>query len=395
MVKNILVVGAGQAQKKTIEMINNLGLISHSIDGDKKAPGLLISKFKAIGDIKDHLFIFNYIKKYKINAVMVVATDAPMLATAKACAKAKIPFMSPSTANLSTNKLKQRKLMIANGFLTPKFQAFSNLCGAKKAAKKIGFPSVVKPVDSSGSRAVKLLMNEEMLEKYANDAISTSGTKKAMIEEYISGTEYSIEGFVINKKIVISATSEKVRSAPPALLDVSVIFPDNLARSNQKKLINTAKNLIAHTKLNNCPFHIEAIYSSKGPVIVEFAARGPGFKVFTDILPEISGIDTLHTQLNIALNKPRIKYTKKLFKYAHITFIAGKNGIVKSIKGLSISRKYKNITEVEFFIKKGDKVKNLESGSDRIGYIIGKSNNLKNLRGSIKKTLNTIVVNYE
>ena len=55
------------------------------------------------------------------------------------------------------------------------------------------FPVIVKPTDRSGSRGITKLQTCEGLEEAIEKAKKESFEKKALIEEFAEGQEYSVE----------------------------------------------------------------------------------------------------------------------------------------------------------------------------------------------------------
>ena len=54
------------------------------------------------------------------------------------------------------------------------------------------FPMIVKPTDRSGSRGIMRVESLEEIAPAVEEAVRNSFEKKAIIEEYIEGNEYSL-----------------------------------------------------------------------------------------------------------------------------------------------------------------------------------------------------------
>ena len=79
-------------------------------------------------------------------------------------------------------------------------------------------------------------------------------------------------------------------------------------------MLAVARDAIEACGYKNCPVHLECILSDQGPIVVELAARGAGFKVFTEILPKITGIDTVQCSIEMALGKsPNINTSEAFY----------------------------------------------------------------------------------
>ena len=93
------------------------------------------------------------------------------------------------------------------------------------------------------------------LKKLLNENKSFYKNKKILIEKYIPGIEYAVEGWVDDKKeIYIGAISKKKRSKPPKLFDLSLIINYQspiLLKAIKKYLLKLSKIL----RLLNTVFH--------------------------------------------------------------------------------------------------------------------------------------------
>ena len=151
----------------------------------------------------------------------------------------------------------------------------------------------------SGSNAVQYLDKKASLSKYCFDFDKNS----YLIEDFITGNEIAIDGFVIDGNVHTLAISEKFRSELPFMLDIK-LYIRAYSQNQDQELHELAKNVAVAMRMDNCAFHIEVIKSSSGYYVVECASRGAGFHVFNTIIPRVTGIDTLATLLNLAINEP-------------------------------------------------------------------------------------------
>jgi biotin carboxylase len=368
--QKVLFVGAGPSQVSAIKHALSLGYESYAIDANPNALGFKYAVGFDIGDIRDSEFIKVCAKRYNVNAIVAVATDAAVPSVARACLSLGLPSISVSAADISVNKLMQRNHFKAAGLCTPKYMSFQNANKAQEIAVEIGFPVVIKPIDSAGSRGVSLVENRRDIILASENALAVSRSKIGIVEEYIHGAEVSVEGFVAHGLFHAICLSEKQRTSPPHLLDTKVYFPDSLTLKERELIINEASKAVAACGLDNCPVHMELIRSNQGPVVVELAARGAGFRVFTDILPHVTGVDTVDIQLRLAIGKKVEVLVQKPLRGAAIIFFSPMPGKLKSIEGLDLARKVEGIQEVEVYIEANTIMGELKCGADRIGHLI-------------------------
>jgi biotin carboxylase len=218
--------------------------------------------------------------------------------------------------------------------------------------------------------------------------------KKVLIEEFMEGEESSVEAFVYENKINILALSDKIRTAPPYLLDTTVIFPSAYPLEIQNNTIEIAKKAINAVGIDMGAVHFEVMMTLSGPIPVEIAARGAGFKVYSDILPKVTGIDILKATIQCALgesaNLTRIKEMASVLK-----FIEAKPGKIKKITNLDTAKEIPGIYEIEIYKKPGEIIKPLKSGDDRIGHIISFGDSREDAINSVQHVENILKIIVE
>lgn len=366
----VLFVGAGPAQMPAIRHARSLGYVAYAVDADPAAVGFEYAVGFDVGDIRDPDFIKVCAQRYNVNAIVGIATDVAVPSVARACASLGFSSIPVEAADVSVNKLLQRKHMQAAGLRVPAFMPFQSVDKAQANAAHIGFPLVIKPSDAAGSRGVSLVQNEREVIQAAEAALAASRSKTGIVEEYIDGVEVSVEGFVVGGKFHAICLSEKTRTPPPYLLDTEVHFPDSLSQAERSSVLALASDAVAACGLDNCPVHMEILRSNKGPIVVELAARGAGFRVFTNILPHVTGIDTVDVQLRLALGETVVISAKEPLKGAVIAFLSPKPGKLKFIEGLDQAREVPGVQEAEVYIETGAVMGKLKCGADRIGHLI-------------------------
>src|SRR5262249_22488348 len=129
--------------------------------------------------------------------------DTPAYVAAKIASRLGLRFHSVNGARAATNKLLTRERFFSAGLPVPQFRQHSAGDGPDGS---INYPCVLKPLDSSASRGVIR----------ANDASAFRGASKRiavmlepgsdmLVEEYIPGREFALEGVVTAGKLHVLA----------------------------------------------------------------------------------------------------------------------------------------------------------------------------------------------
>jgi cyanophycin synthetase len=100
------------------------------------------------------------------------------------------------------NKALTTRLLDDAGIPTPRGTKVRSVDEAVTVAKKIGYPVVVKPLDTSHGRGVSLNLTDEEQVRWAYDQAAKYRTS-VLVEKYLHGHDYRI--LVINKKLIAAA----------------------------------------------------------------------------------------------------------------------------------------------------------------------------------------------
>ena len=179
----------------------------------------------------------------KVDFIITVCTDQALLTMAKVSEELGLPtYIDYKTAINSTNKAYMKKVFAENNIPSAKFVISGDFSELDLSGWK--YPLIVKPVDCNSSKGVRRVGNKEELEASFNDAVSLSRTNTAIIEEYITGKELSIDVYVENGNVRILdiTTSEKLK-----IKDRFIIFrtwhPANVSRAVQDSIQKTAQKI--------------------------------------------------------------------------------------------------------------------------------------------------------
>lgn len=369
--KTILNIGAGPSQTAGIQQAHEMGCRIIALDGDPEAPGLKIADMGLVLDVKDKEGVLKIAQEYEIDAVLSIASDICLITAAAVAESLNLKGMPPDKIFPAVNKGAMRRVFSECGVPGPRYRVIEKWDCLHEAIDEVGFPAVLKPVDSAGSRGVFFVASaEDLLFRYTA-AVKWSPSGVVILEEFMPGPEISVEAFVVNGDVHILTLSDKERTAPPSLLDTTLKFPSIQPNPVQRKVCDVAVRAIEALEINDCPVHMEQIITSEGPKVVEMAARGPGFKVYTDIIPYVTGVNGIEAQIRLLLDKAPDLTTRVPLRGACLMFFSSEeDGVIKEIRHLDKLALNPDIYEIEMYVNPGDKVRKLTCGQDRIGHLL-------------------------
>ena len=108
----------------------------------------------------------------------------------------------------------------------------------KSLTKERGFPLVIKPVDSRGSRGVLLLTKDIDLEWAYSISKDYSPSNRVMVEQFLEGPQVSTESIVIDSNVTTIGFSdrnyEKLEKFAPHIVEDGGDLPSSLPQEVQR-----------------------------------------------------------------------------------------------------------------------------------------------------------------
>ncbi len=109
--------------------------------------------------------------------------------------------------DIASNKELTNRLLLEVGIPVPKSSVVRNVDDAVRAATRIGYPGVIKPLDGNHGRGVFVnLADDAEVREFFDNAYRESRSGSIVVESFITGRDYRI--LVVNNEVV--AVSERV-----------------------------------------------------------------------------------------------------------------------------------------------------------------------------------------
>ena len=289
--------------------------------------------------------------------------------------------------NLSMNKYESRKIF--NSLLDIKVnnEIIKNIDDVNTFINKNG-TSVLKPIYGTASKSVLKInnveKNKEQIEKLMQDCFD----QDLVIEEYIDGKEYALEGTIINselKKIVIF--DKPVEYKHPYFEESIYITPSELSSEAENRVVSIVDKACKKIGLEDGPVHVEFKINENQIFIIEVNPRMIGglcsrclsFGLFKVSLEEI----ILHAFMNNEL-----KNIELLNNYVGVLMIP----TPKSGKFISINKKelenIPNISNVEISVSEGSDLLEPPYGDKYLGFAFSQGIDKKTVNESLLTAMN-------
>jgi biotin carboxylase len=217
------------------------------------------------------------------------------------------------------------------GLSYPKFRQVSKRSELESAALDVNFPAVLKPVNMAGSLGVRRINTFEDLVNTYDAMMAQEVTdldlplkRELLLEEYLSGPEFSVEGYVDEPNINIVSITEKILSAEPFFIEIGHIVQANIKPYSQAAIENYVAAVVRALHITLGLFHAEIRLTARGPVLIEIGARLPGDRI-CDLIQLSRGVDMFEIMVHAYTGKTLPHVETLSNRYAGITFYYNDN----------------------------------------------------------------------
>jgi len=301
MKKKIAIIGASYLQLPLVVKAKEMGLetICFAWSDGAVAQGTC-DKFYPISIIEKEK-ILAICRTERIDAVTSIASDAAVPTVAYIAAHLHLVGNSPESAYRSTNKYAMRKALCISSSRCPKFVTVQNARQAVERTAALRFPLIVKPCDRSGSAGVTKVETAEELLSASETALALAFEHEAIIEEFITGVEVSVETISWQGTHHILAITDKVTSGAPHFVELAHHQPSRHAAETQTEIKRQTQVALTTLGINYGASHAEFLITDEGHVFVtEVGARMGGDFIGSDLVPLSSGYDYLKGVIDVA-----------------------------------------------------------------------------------------------
>ena len=389
--KTVLIFGVGPLQQSIINRAKKMGLYTVGIDPCEDATCRDdVDAFEVVGG-QDYEGTCAVVEKYGIDAIVTAATDKPLVMMARIAQKYGFPFYSVETAQWSTDKYQMKQRFLEGGVPCAK----GRLVKSVEETADMMVPVIVKPRDNSGSRGVKLCRTKEELEQSMAEALEYSKLDSVLVEEFIEGPEYSIEGLHYDGKSEVIQFTEKKTTEFPYNVELGHIQPASISEENKQKIREIVAKIGKALKFENCPSHTELKINERGIFVIETSPRLGGDYITSTLTPLSTGVNVEDELLRISLGE-KISPCPQSVQYSGVRFFAFEEGnIIKHIPDANFVKTWPHVVDFSFNLKEGDCVNQITSSLNRYGHltlIAGNRASIEDAFGKYEKAIKESVL---
>jgi biotin carboxylase len=320
-----------------------------------------------------------FAKKHPITVVVGV-NDATTVTAAHIAQELGLHHLGLPAAELAASKHLQRQALRDVGVPVPEFSVHH--IEDEACETSVEFPRVVKPVALSASKGVIRANDHDEFQAAVkrltaivkeNRVDCSSAGGKYLVESYIHGAEFALEGIVVDGKLNTLAVFDKPDPLEgPFFAETIYVTPSRADPDTVKSLTDCASKAVAALGIDRGPVHVELRFNEKGAWLVELAARPIGGKCGRVLEFEngetLEGLVIRHA-VGIDRAVPRLREGAS----GVMMLPTPKKGILRRIDGRDEARLVENVTDVVITGYAGQELIPLPEGSQYLGFLFARA----------------------
>jgi biotin carboxylase len=371
--KVIMIIGAGILQAPAIRIAQEMGLLTLVTDYNKNAYGMKFADFPVVMSTRDVdgtvRVAKEFSRKHRIDGVITVGTDASLTVAAVQHAL-DLPGNRLDVAEATTHKVKMRSRLKEGGVPQPEFFSCWKYDDAVDAARALGFPFVIKPVDNMGARGVMRVEKAEVIRFAYERAKGASPRGEVICESFMDGPELSIDALVWIGEIHVTGVADRIIEFPPYFVETGHIMPTNLPADRVEQGVRVFKDGIRALGIEIGAAKGDIKLTAGGAKIGEIASRLSGGFMSAYTYPYSSGVNLIKAAINIALGNPPGDLKEKLRRVSVERAIIPGSGIVRAVEGIEEAVSLKGVKNVFVTASVGETVHIPTSNVEKCGNVI-------------------------
>jgi biotin carboxylase len=330
---------------------------------------------------------------------VIAVGDRPTVLAARVAEALGLPGNPAEAANATRSKKAMRRRFDAAGLRTPWYFHVSADAQVSKLGTRVQFPCVVKPLGLSGSRGVIRADTPEQLD-YAMrrvrallarpevQAQRTGLTDELLVEGYIEGREYAIEGLLTGGQLRVLAVFDKPDPLNGPFFEETIyVTPPLLPAEETCAVADEVQRAARAIGLMHGPVHAECRIGPHGITMLEVAARPIG-GLCARVLRFEGDRRTLTLEellLRHAIGEDTSVYLREAGAAAVMMIPIPRRGIYKRVEGEACAREVAYVEDVRITARQDQLLEPLPEGDSYLGFIFARAGKPQAAVGALRE----------
>lgn len=207
---------------------------------------------------------------------VITSCDYYLPTAARIAGRLGLPGPAAKAVENACRKDATRRVLSDAGVPGPRFAVCADWAEAADAAREIGYPLVLKPVDLCAGMFVRRVDDESELTRayraLADFPVNARGQRRepvVLLEELLRGPEVSVETVSFAGTARVVGVTDKSVGGAPAFIETGHMFPAELAAADAGAAAETAVRALKALGLDGVVAHTEIKLTPGGPRVVE------------------------------------------------------------------------------------------------------------------------------
>lgn len=300
--KKLAIIGASYLQEPLIQKAKHMGIETHVFAWAAGDVGEKIADYFYPVSIIEKEEILSKCIEIGIDGICSIASDLAAITVNYVAEKMHLTGNTLECTEVSTNKHAMRKCFEENGDPSPRsiyVESASDLEGME-----LNYPIIVKPIDRSGSRGITKLISPDGLAEAIEKAKEQGFDKHALVEEFATGQEYSVEFISWQGKHHFLAMTKKYTTGAPHFIETAHLEPAPISKEKLEEIKEVVCHALNSLQIQNGASHSELKISKDGHIaIIEIGGRMGGDCIGSDLVELSTGVDFVKAVIQVALGE--------------------------------------------------------------------------------------------
>ena len=361
-----LVLCGGIPQITLIKQLKDRGITTILADMNENAPARKYADIFYPVSTLDVEGIKSLAEKESVDFLITVCADQVLQVVAQVSEILGLPcYIDYKTAENVSKKSYMKKIFIKSGVPTSQYVITDEL--NEESISNLKYPLIVKPIDSYSSRGVRKVNNFNELAQAFEEAKKISRTGNAIIEEFVSGNELTVDAYIEDgtAHILCISNLSKVNDSTRFVIHRSE-YPAQISDNVKRQIKETAQKIAEGFGLKNSPLLIQLINTGDKISVIEFCARTGGGVKYA-MIKRVTGFDVVKAVIDLTLGlKPHVEEYNGTQKYIINEFFYCTSGTFDHLEGFEELLEDNIISEYHQLKKSGFEFTEIKSSGDRV-----------------------------
>ena len=324
--KKLAIIGASYLQDPLIRKAKSMGLETH----------VFAWQCGDVGETTaDHFYPISIVEKDEILAkcreigvdgICTIASDLAVVTVNYVANAMGLIGNTPECTYLSTNKHAMRGCFASHGDPSP--ASFRVTCAEDLNGKELRYPIIVKPLDRSGSRGITKLMSHDGLEEAIRRAAEQGFEKAALVEEFATGQEYSVECISWEGEHTFLALTHKYTTGSPHFIETGHVEPAPVDEKTLERVRQVTVHALDSLQIRYGASHTELKIAEDGTIrLIEIGGRMGGDFIGSSLVEMSTGVDFVKAVIETALGCRPALTREGTAKVAAVRFVFGQEDV--------------------------------------------------------------------